>query len=149
MYDQLVALITQFYPQDQTKGLFLTCMNSTAVIGSAWALVTDRPWPQVLGKLYKSFSQSATPITTLICDIVIDTQEVTDYASLATMNHEEVWLALMSSDGIQIGVLLPHTAGIQNLSQWLTFMKQKYQLQGMVWVYTIKTDRKIITSTVK
>ncbi len=90
MYDQLVALITQFYPQEQTKGLFLTCMNGAAVIGSAGTLVTDRPRPQVLGKLYKSFSQSATPITTLICDIVIDVQEVTDYASLATMSHEEV-----------------------------------------------------------
>ena len=48
MYDQLVILITQFYPQDQAKGLFLTCMNGSAVIGSGGALVTDRPWPEVL-----------------------------------------------------------------------------------------------------
>jgi hypothetical protein len=149
MYDQLVQIIAQIYPSSQAKGLFLTCMNGGAVISSVWVCVTDRPRTEALAKLYKSSSQSSTPITTIICDIIIDTQEVTDYASLATMNHEEVWLALISSDGIQIGVLLPHTAGIQNLSQWLAFMKQKYQLQGMVWVYTIKTDRKIITSATK
>jgi hypothetical protein len=147
MYDQLVALITQFYPQNQARGLFLTCMNGSVVIGSSWTIATNRPWVEVLGKLYKSFTQSSVPVTTLICDMVIDVQEVTDYASLATMNHEEVWLMLTSADGSQTGVLLPHTTGIQNLSQWLSYLKQKYQFQGMVWVFTLKTDRKVITSS--
>lgn len=149
MYDQLVALITQFYPQDQSRGVFLTAMNGAAVIESVWCAITDRPWVEVLGKFYKIIASNSVPATTLICDVVIDLQEVTDYASLATMNHEEIWLALMSSDGSQIGTLLPHTAGIQNLSQWLAYMKQKYQFQGMVSVYTITTDRKIITTSQK
>gem|GEM_PF-2763743 len=34
MYEQLVQTITQFYPQDEIKGIFLTSMNGTAVLDS-------------------------------------------------------------------------------------------------------------------
>jgi len=90
MYDQLVQLITQFYPQDQAKGLFLTAMNGSAVIESVGCITTDRPRVEVLGKLYNSVAHNSVPATTLICDIVIDVQEVTDYASLADMKHEQI-----------------------------------------------------------
>lgn len=145
MYDQLVQIITQFYPQDESKGIFLTSINGSAVIESVGCLVADRPWLEVLGKLYKHVIKNTIPATTFVCDIIISVEEVVDYGSLATTNHEQIWLALMSSDGDQIGVLLPATAWIQNLSQWLTYMKQKYNFQGMVGVYTITTDRKVVT----
>lgn len=149
MYDQLVQIITQIYPQDQKRGLFLTCMNGNAIIASVWVAMTDRPWVELLKKFYNLASQSPTPITTIVCDLVVEIQEVVDYGSLAAMDHKKIWLILVTSDGVQIWSLLPDTVGIQNLSQWLTYMKQKYQLQWMVGVYTITTDRKVVTSVTK
>ena len=40
---------------------------------------SDKPWIQTLGKIYHSISRSPTPITTMICDIVVDIQEIKDY----------------------------------------------------------------------
>lgn len=145
MYEQLVQAITQFYPQDQSKGIFLTSMNGTAVLDSGGVLITDRKRPEVLWKLYKKAQTLATAdITVLICDVVIAIEEVKEYSLLKDMNHEKVWLALIASQGVQVGVLLPGTKGIQNLSQWLTYMKQKYNLQWMVSVFTFTTDRKVV-----
>lgn len=120
-------------------------MNGQAVIESVWCVISDRSWLQVLSTLYKTVSQQSIPVTTLICDIVIEVEEVNDYESLATMEHSKTGLMLLSSDWVQIWVLLPDTVWIQNLSQWLAHMKQKYHLQGMVSVHTIKTDRKVVT----
>jgi len=148
MYEQLVQTITQFYPQDEIKGIFLTSMNGTAVLDSGWVLVTDRKRPEVLGKLYKKAQTLSTAeISALICDVVVSIEEVKEYSLLKDMNHDQVWLALITSQWAQVGVLLPGTKGIQNLSQWLTYMKQKYNLQGMVSVFTFTTDRKVVINT--
>jgi len=57
---------------------------------------------------------------------------------------KERGLFLVESEWQNSGVLLPNTKGVDTIQQWLSAIKQKYNLKSQVSVFIFKTKRVVI-----
>lgn len=106
---------------------------------------TDRSIEQLIESFYHGIlKKRENQIKSLIFDIVDQLQLQNDPNALVKLSMKERGLFLVESEWQNSGVLLPNTKGVDTIQQWLSAIKQKYNLKSQVSVFIFKTKRVVI-----
>ena len=146
MIEKIKIQIAQILPLTSKVWLFVSAFDENGkLITSNGVMKTDRSIEQLIESFYHGIlKKRENQIKSLIFDIVDQLQLQNDPNTLVKLSMKERGLFLVESEWQNSGVLLPNTKGVDTIQQWLSAIKQKYNLKSQVSIFIFKTKRVVI-----
>ena len=143
MIEKIKIQIAQILPLTSKVWLFVSAFDENGkLITSNGVMKTDRSIEQLIESFYQGIlKKKESEIKSLIFDIVNQLQLQNDPNTLVKLSMKERGIFLVESEWQNSGVLLPNTKGVDTIQQWLSMIKQKYNLKSQVSVFIFKTKR--------
>ena len=143
MIEKIKIQIAQIVSLTSKVWLFVSAFDKNGnLIISNGVMNTDRSIEQLIESFYQGIlKKKESEIKSLIFDIVDQLQLQNDPNILVKLSMKERGIFLVESEWQNSGVLLPNTKGVDTIQQWLSMIKQKYNLKSQVSVFIFKTKR--------
>ena len=143
MIEKIKIQIAQIVSLTSKVWLFVSAFDKNGnLIISNGVMKTDRSIEQLIESFYQAIlKKKESEIKSLIFDIVDQLQLQNDPNILVKLSMKERGIFLVESEWQNSGVLLPNTKGVDTIQQWLSMIKQKYNLKSQVSVFIFKTKR--------
>lgn len=143
MIEKIKIQIAQIVSLTSKVWLFVSAFDKNGnLIISNGVMKTDRSIEQLIESFYQGIlKKKESEIKSLIFDIVDQLQLQNDPNILVRLSMKERGIFLVESEWQNSGVLLPNTKGVDTIQQWLSMIKQKYNLKSQVSVFIFKTKR--------
>ena len=143
MIEKIKIQIAQIVSLTSKVWLFVSALDKNGnLIISNGVMKTDRSIEQLIESFYQGIlKKKESEIKSLIFDIVDQLQLQNDPNILVKLSMKERGIFLVESEWQNSGVLLPNTKGVDTIQQWLSMIKQKYNLKSQVSVFIFKTKR--------
>ncbi len=143
MIEKIKIQIAQIVSLTSKVWLFVSAFDKNgSLIISNGVMKTDRSIEQLIESFYQGIlKKKESEIKSLIFDIVDQLQLQNDPNILVKLSMKERGIFLVESEWQNSGVLLPNTKGVDTIQQWLSMIKQKYNLKSQVSVFIFKTKR--------
>lgn len=143
MIEKIKIQIAQIVSLTSKVWLFVSAFDENGkLIISNGVMKTDRSIEQLIESFYQGIlKKKESEIKSLIFDIVDQLQLQNDPNILVKLSMKERGIFLVESEWQNSGVLLPNTKGVDTIQQWLSMIKQKYNLKSQVSVFIFKTKR--------
>ena len=143
MIEKIKIQIAQIVSLTSKVWLFVSAFDKNGnLIISNGVMKTDRSIEQLIESFYQGIlKKKESEIKSLIFDIVDQLQLQNDPNILVKLSMKERGIFLVESEWQNSGVLLPNTKGVDTIQQWLSMIKQKYNLKSQVSVFIFKTKR--------
>ncbi len=143
MIEKIKIQIAQIVSLTSKVWLFVSAFDKNGnLIISNGVMKTDRSIEQLIESFYQGIlKKKESEIKILIFDIVDQLQLQNDPNILVKLSMKERGIFLVESEWQNSGVLLPNTKGVDTIQQWLSMIKQKYNLKSQVSVFIFKTKR--------
>ena len=143
MIEKIKIQIAQIVSLTSKVWLFVSAFDKNgSLIISNGVMKTDRSIEQLIEGFYQGIlKKKESEIKSLIFDIVDQLQLQNDPNILVKLSMKERGIFLVESEWQNSGVLLPNTKGVDTIQQWLSMIKQKYNLKSQVSVFIFKTKR--------
>ena len=143
MLEKIKEAVFAKYKKEDIYWIFLSVFDeNNKMLMSNGVFYTDKVLDNILDTLYHWLVEKYKDISSIIVDLIIDTQEITDTTKINDISMVEYWLAVITGD--KYWVLLPNTAWISNWIQALQLIKQKDQLEWNAQIIKFHTDRILI-----
>ncbi|NOZ44374.1 MAG: hypothetical protein GXP45_04510 [bacterium] len=98
---------------------------------------------QLVELLYRGLIEKEKDVQKIVVDVVINIQQETDMNKLKILDLQHNGLCLIGEQK-KSGVLLPGTKGVENITQAIKLIKDKYQLAGNATIYIFQTERFLV-----
>ena len=140
MLEKIKEAVFVKYKKEDIFWVFLSVFDeNNKLLMSNWAFHTDKVLDGILDTLYHWLVEKYKDITSVVIDIIIDTQEITDVSKINEIPVNEYWIAVIVGD--KYWAMLPDTQWVTSAMQAIQLIKQKDKLEWNAKIVKFKTDR--------
>ena len=142
MTEKIKKEIEKYISLTDSKWIFLSWFDKEKnLIISSGVFSTDKNISTVIDMIYNGLLSIHKDISTIICDIVIDSKLETSIESINSINTQTHGICASTVDFSKSWVVLPKTLWINNANEALWYIKQKNNLSGNIVIYSFTTKR--------
>lgn len=149
MIDNIKKNVALHVPLSSKHGIFFSCFDQTNnLLMSHGVITTDKDLNTVIDMLYHGLIEpQQRDIHLIICDIITTITTQTAMTELSKLNLLQTGICVTTLDHTKSGIVLPATMGISTITDALTYIKQKNNINGNIAIYSFSTQRFSIPTT--
>lgn len=147
MFEKIKDTIQQKISLEGKSWIFMSCFwKDNNLILSHGVLISDKKLEIVIEMIYKwIIKKEENNIKYIICDIITKVDEIIDTQDIIWLDLTVRWLSISNLDASKSGVLLPHTSGVNSVSDALQALKTKNNLEGESIIYRFQSEKILIS----
>lgn len=146
MLEKIKAELSKHCKPEEKRGLFFSLfdINGKPII-SHGTIETDKNINELTDLIYNGLLAKHEQTTkTIVIDIIQSYVQETDINKLLTLSTKDYGVFLINNDTKKSGTILPNTKNVNDIKTAISLIKQKYDINGNVSMYSFRTERVVV-----